>query len=100
VTLRLVVDPAAEVDILEAFRWYEISSLGLGNRFLDSLDSAFQSIIDNPVAFPNVIEDVRRTLTKTFPYLVFFTANEESVYILAVIHASQDPDYITSRLDA
>ena len=99
-THSLVVDPAAEADILEAFRWYEESSYGLGNRFLDSLDSAFQLIIDNPVAFPNVIEDVRRTLTKTFPYLVFFTATEESIYILAVIHASQDPDYIASRVDA
>ena len=66
-TLRLIVDPAAEDDIFDAYRWYEDRRLGLGERFLDSLDDAFQLVADNPIAFPSVIEDVRRTLTRTFP---------------------------------
>ena len=99
-TLRLIVESAAEEDILEAFHWYEAQSSGLGDRFLDSLDSAFLLVIENPDAFPSIIEDVRRTLTTTFPYLVFFTSSEESIHILAVIHAAQNPDYIASRLDA
>ena len=97
---RLIVDPPAEDDILDAFRWYEARSPGLGDRFLDSLDTAFQLVAENPAAFPSVIDDVHRTLTKTFPYLVFFTSSEEAIHILAVIHAAQDPDYIASRLDA
>ena len=99
-TLRLIVDPAAEDDILDAFLWYEARNPGLGNRFLDSLDSAFQLAVKNPASFPSVIEDVRRTLTRTFPFLVFFTSSEESIHILAVIHAAQDLDYIASRLNA
>ena len=66
-TPRLIVDPAAEDDILGAFRWYEARNPGLGDRFLDSLDSAFQLVVENPAAFPSVIDDVRRTLIRTFP---------------------------------
>ena len=98
--MSLIVVPAAEDDVLDAYTWYEDKSAGLGNRFLDSLDDAFQLILENPVAFPSVIDEVRRTVTRTFPYLVFFTHDDVAIYILAVIHAAQDPGYVASRLNA
>ena len=97
-TRQLFVVSAAENDILDAYHWYEARSQGLGDRFLDSLDSAFQVMLRNPTAFPRVLKDVHRSLTRTFPYLIFFTSSEDSVHVLAVVHAAQDPEYIASRL--
>jgi hypothetical protein len=34
----IVVRPAAEAEILEAFYWYESKSAGLGSDFMRSLD--------------------------------------------------------------
>jgi len=99
-TTRLTVDPAAEEDILDAYSWYEARSPGLGAKFLNSLDATFEIVIENPAAFPVVVEEVRRTITRTFPYLIFYTSNGDSIHILGVIHAAQDPDFVAARLDA
>ena len=97
-TLRLVVEPAAEKDIFYGFRWYEDRQVGLGLRFLEALEELFDLILENPRLFVEVIPSVRRSVTNTFPYLVFYTFENDLIHILAVIHAAQDPEYIAKRL--
>jgi plasmid stabilization system protein ParE len=41
----------AENDMLEAYTWYEQQRVGLGEEFLESLDKACQSIIQNPAGY-------------------------------------------------
>ena len=67
-------------------------------RFVDELDLAFTRIANNPKSYQLVLNEIRRSLTRTFPFLVFFTNDSDTIYILAVIHASQDPDYFRKRL--
>lgn len=37
--------------MLEAYTWYEQQRVGLGEEFLESLDKACQSIIQNPAGY-------------------------------------------------
>jgi hypothetical protein len=53
----LIVRPEAESDIYEAYAYYEIRSAGLGEIFLDSIESALQAIRDDPRRFPEVLHD-------------------------------------------
>lgn len=93
----LIIRPDAESDIYEAYSWYETRSAGLGDRFLDSIQIALQSIRDNPRRFPEVLSDpktpVHRALLKKFPYGLYFTVieTEEVVSVLACMHAKQEP---------
>jgi plasmid stabilization system protein ParE len=97
---RLIVKPEAETDVADGYRWYQARQSKLGERYLEELDAAFQRIVENPAAYQEVLPEVRRAVAHTFPYLVFFTFDPEAVYILAVIPAAQDPQYISARLTA
>ena len=97
---RLIVDASAEDDMNVAYRWYEERSPGLGARFLDEIDGCFRRIGLNPVSYPEVEAGIRRALPHTFPYLVFYALDGESIHVLGVVHAAQDPAYIASRLGA
>jgi toxin ParE1/3/4 len=97
---RLIVGGSAENDINVAYRWYEQRSTGLGGRFLDEIEGCFRRISFNPMSYPEVESGIRRALPHTFPYLVFYALHGESVHVLAVIHAAQDPVYIAGRLGA
>lgn len=97
---KLVVEPAAEDDIFHAYRWYEDRQTGLGQRYLAALDETFSTILDHPDLYSETIPGIRRSVTRTFPYLVFYTCLTSSVHILAVIHAAQDPKHVSARFDA
>ena len=41
---RVVVAPEAELDIAEAYVWYESRRIGLGEEFLSSVDACMEGI--------------------------------------------------------
>jgi hypothetical protein len=41
---NLVIAPEAELDIAEAYVWYERRRIGLGEEFLNSLDACMEGI--------------------------------------------------------
>jgi len=43
-TPAIVVRPAAEAEILEAIRWYEDKSVGVGSEFMRALDASLSAI--------------------------------------------------------
>ena len=95
----LIVEPEAEADILDGYLWYENREEGLGSRFIEELESAFGRVVANPMSYQEAESGVRRSVTHVFPYLVFFSFDDDAVYVLTVIPASQDPDYINARLE-
>ena len=97
---KLIVTKEAEADILHGYISYEEKQEGLGGRFLEEIELACRRILPNPFLYQEVEPDIRRAVTHKFPYLVFYTFDEETVQILAVIHGSQDPPYINQRLGA
>ena len=62
---RLVVAPEAEVDITEAYIWYERRRVGLGEEFLGSVDACIERISRQPAIYPCVHDQYRRALVKT-----------------------------------
>jgi hypothetical protein len=63
--------PDADLVMVNAAQWYELQQKGLGKRFLTSVQDALNRIELNPGMFPVVEGDVRRCLTKTFPFGFF-----------------------------
>lgn len=89
--LEIIIRPEAELDILEAAKWYENNLKGLGESFLSSIDFALQSIQNNSEAFPKVYKKIRRILLKKFPFGIFYLVEENKIVIVAVFHASRNP---------
>ena len=94
----LSVAPEAELDIAEAYVWYESRRLGLGEEFLSSVDACIQRIRRQPAIYVRVHEEYRRALVRRFPYAVFFESTETDVTIYAVFHTSRDPAKWRQRL--
>jgi plasmid stabilization system protein ParE len=96
--VELVIAPEAELDIAEAYIWYEGRRAGLGEEFLSSVDACLESIRRRPEMYSIVHEGYRRSLIRRFPYAVFYEPSEATVIIYAVFHTSRDPDKWRQRL--
>jgi plasmid stabilization system protein ParE len=95
---RFVVRPLAEADLEDAARWYHDERAGLGERFISDVDRTLARIRERPLQFPAISSDVRRALLHTFPYAVYFSASEEMVTVLAVLHLRRNPRVWGGRL--
>lgn len=88
----LIVGAEAEVDVGEAYGWYEDQRPGLGAQFVLCVEAVIASIERNPRIYPIIYRGiVRRALTQRFPYAVFFVEGEQSVVVIGVIHAKRNP---------
>lgn len=89
--------PEADTEMVDAAVWYESQQEDLGKRFLTSVQDALNRIELNPGLYPFVEGDVRRCLTKTFPFGVLFRIRPDIIAVMAVMHLHRDPDYWKSR---
>jgi toxin ParE1/3/4 len=53
--VELSVAPEAELDIAEAYAWYENRRIGLGEEFLGSVDASIERIRRQPLIFRCVL---------------------------------------------
>jgi toxin ParE1/3/4 len=86
---KLIIKPSAETDAADAAVWYISRSEGLGNEFLLSIDAKINTIQRNPNQFQVVYKNVRRALTERFPYGIFFIVENDTIYVLAIVHAEE-----------
>jgi plasmid stabilization system protein ParE len=98
VSSRLVVRPLAELDLPEAFDWYEAQQAGPGPDFIAAIESVFARIAENPKLYPTVHYHVRRAVVRRFPYLVYFVADDEEVSVLGCFHSKRRPAIAQERL--
>jgi plasmid stabilization system protein ParE len=88
---KLIIKPFAEEDAKDAAIWYNDKREGLGDEFLLALEAALNAIQRNPNHYQIVYKGLRRALTGRFPYGIFFTVEEDVIYILAIVHSSRSP---------
>lgn len=98
-TCRLVIQPEAESDLDEAYRWYENQRSGLGREFITCVEAVFKRICETPELHPIVHNSVRQTLLKRFPYVVCYVFAEDCVDVVAVFHGHRKPTAWQSRMD-
>lgn len=97
-SVALVVQPEAEADLDEAFRWYEARREGLGEEFLEEVDRAFARVAEQPLRYAPVHRDARRAPLRRFPYAAFYVARGERLFVLAVLHQRRSPRLARSRV--
>lgn len=89
----LTLSPRAELDLDDALTWYAARSISLAARFDAAVDQTFALISEFPFRFPEFKPGVRRALLRDFPYHVMYRVLSDAyVEVLAVYHASRDPE--------
>ena len=81
----------ARADLLEIFQWYQEQSPGLGFDFKLCVDEVFSKLQKHPSIYKKVYKDIRRVVTRRFPFGVFYIVESNTVIVLAVLHARRDP---------
>ena len=87
----------AEVEMLDAAKYYELQATGLGDDFLDKIDAAVQDISANADRWPIVRANVRRRLVHRFPYALLYRVDPNEIVIQATMHLHRRPDYWIDR---
>ena len=96
-TATLIVQPEAEADLTDAFRWYEARRAELGHEFLDEVSHAFTRVSEQPLRYAVVHRETRRVLLRRFPYAVFYVTQSDRVFVLAVLHQRRSPRLARTR---
>ncbi len=91
---KVIILPAAKIDINEAANWYSSKQKGLGKHFIAKVREKVDFIKTQPLAVATRYDEVKTTVLETFPFMIHYTIDENKrlVVDLAVLHTSRHPD--------
>lgn len=87
---EIALSPKAIIEIEEALNFYLKISHSVALNFEENLNKTFETIKINP-NFQIRYKKVRAVPLNSFPYLVFFSIENEIIHIRSVFHTSQNP---------
>lgn len=94
---RIIFHPDVVIEVRASYEWYQQQAEGLGDDFLDELESAYDAIGTFPDTWPRFGKFNRRFLLGRFPFSVIYRENEEDIFVVAVMHNSRRPGYWKGR---
>ncbi len=94
---NIIIRPDAKKDLGDSYQWYQDHVPGLGVEFMYCVDEALDRIVENPNLYQEIYKNVRRVLTRRFPYGIFYIIEGNDIIILAVFHVKRDPQLLKER---
>ena len=88
---QLSVRKEAESDLREAYSYYESCRKNLGSDLLLCVEAIFERIKRNPNQYRILFKNIRRVTVQRFPYCIYYVIQNNSVVVLAVLHARKNP---------
>lgn len=95
---RIIFTPEADMDVSQAYEWYESREPGLGEEFLRSVESTLLTIQRHPKIFPIAVDEFRHTPIRRFPFQIFYELTDRGIVVYSVFHCSQDPSKWRRRI--
>lgn len=84
--------------MLDAAAYYEEASAGLGYAFLTEMETVFATIKGCPDRRQMLNPPYRRALLQCFPYGVIYRHQEQTCYVVAIMHLKRKPGYWLHRV--
>jgi len=94
---KLFFHPDVSHEIKESYIWYQEMAEGLGDNFINELEAAYQTIIELPNTWPKFQKEFRRFLLSSFPFSIIYKFEDNTIFIVAVMHNSRKPGYWKKR---
>jgi len=96
--MKYVFHPAALTEYGEAVEFYAQRRVELAQAFINAVEDAIFRIVESPSRWALIDEDIRRCLTRKFPYGILYTIEDDYILIVAVMHCSRVPGYWKKRI--
>ena len=93
----VIVHPSADREFRKAMRWYDKRRPGLGRALRTRIEEALDKIAADPeagIVYRVVFRFIR---VKQFPYVIYYCEFKEHLWIAAIAHSRQRPDYWSRR---
>jgi len=89
----LQISEEADREWTEAALWYDKQSPGLGNRFIEMVESKLELISKYPERYPKRKGNFREALVNIFPYIIVYSfyETEKTVVVHSIFHTSRHP---------
>ena len=95
--MRVKILSAAEDDLVEAYRFYEVQADGLGTYFLDTLYSDIDSLAYF-AGMHRVVLGYHRLLSKRFPFAVYYRVADDEAIVYAILDCRRNPSWTRKKL--
>jgi len=95
--MKIINLPSAREDLADGFAFYEKQEQGLGSYFLESLFSDIDSLRLYGGIHRKVL-GYHRLLSNRFPYAAYYSLENDTVFVWAVLDCRQDPANIQRKL--
>jgi plasmid stabilization system protein ParE len=90
----------AEVELDDAFTYYEEIYQGLGRRFILEVESTINRVQQNPMAWQKSGKHTHRCLRNRFPYSIIYQIRSNLILIVSVACNHQRPNYWVDRIES
>lgn len=97
--MKLEILEAAREDLIEGFHFYERSEQGIGEYYLTCLYSDIESLRIFGGIHRRVHKNLYRSLSKRFPFAIYYTVENEIILVRAVLDCRRNPSWIRVRLN-
>ena len=97
-SLKLIINPFAELDLQVAYEWYDLKKEGLGKEFLSEVEITLDRIHQNPQQFKKIKKQIRMAVVKRFPFGVFYFVKNDVINVFAIFHFSRNPQILKKRI--
>ena len=96
-TIRIL--DLARDDLIDGYHFYDNQSPGLGSYFLENIYNDIESLKYTGGAHLVIHQHFYRALSKRFPWAIYYTKSNQTVYIHAVTDCRREPDWIKKHLE-
>lgn len=87
----LEIKEEAIVDMQKAYDYYEECKIGLGERFLNTLEEYLERVQENPQHYQIKRKAYREAFIKDFPYLIIYEIEADKIIVYAVFNTWRNP---------
>ena len=96
--MKVNFHPDAADEYEEAVAYYEDCQSGLGKQLSQEIDACIKLILAFPHAWAVLDGEIRRILTRRFPFGLIYILRDDEIYILAVMNLNRKPNYWKKRV--
>jgi len=95
--MKIKFQKIAKEEYDDALNYYNDENKTLGIKFKNEIKQSINNISKFPTLYPKINEHIRKCVTHTFPFTIFYIIKDDSIFILAIANHYKNPEYYIQR---
>ena len=96
--MKIQILDLAKTDLIEGYHFYQDREAGLGGYFLANLYTDIDSLAIFGGLHSKPYRHFHRALSKRFPFAIFYTVEDATVKVRAIVDCRRKPSWIRKHL--